>query len=49
MLFTPAHPIYEVTGENGVSLVPAVPEFIVGVNIEAGEIIIKPIPGLLNE
>jgi 16S rRNA processing protein RimM len=48
MLFTPAHDIYEVTGETGVSLIPVIPEFIVRQDIEIGEIIIKPIPGLLS-
>lgn len=48
LLITPAHPIYEITGENGVSLVPAVPEFIVDVNLDEGEVVVRPIPGLLN-
>lgn len=48
LLFTPAHPIYEITGENGVSLVPAVPEFIIDVNLDVGEVVVRPIPGLLN-
>jgi 16S rRNA processing protein RimM len=49
VLFTPAHPIYEVTGDTGVNLIPAVPEFVIEVNIDGGEIIIRTIPGLLND
>lgn len=48
ILFTPAHPIYEITGESNVSLVPAVPEFITGVDLDAGEVVVRPIPGLLD-
>lgn len=49
LLYSPAHPIYEITGENGVNLVPAVPEFIIEVNLDEGEVVVRPIPGLLNE
>lgn len=49
LLYSPAHYIYEITGERGVNLVPAVPEFIARQDIENGMIVIKPIPGLLNE
>jgi 16S rRNA processing protein RimM len=49
LLFSSAHDIYEVTGERGVSLIPAVPEFIREMDIEEGRIVVKPIPGLLAE
>lgn len=49
LLFSPAHDIFEVTGKNGTILVPAVPEFVSKLDIERGEIIIKPQPGLLED
>jgi 16S rRNA processing protein RimM len=48
MMFNPAHPIYEITGENGVSLIPAVPEFVIDVDLDKGVVVVRPIPGLLS-
>ncbi len=49
VLATPAHDVYEVTGENGSFLVPAVPEFILSMGVARDEIVIRPIPGLIAE
>lgn len=48
VLFSSAHPVYEVQGEDGEVMIPAVSEFIVGRDDEAEEITIRPIPGLLD-
>lgn len=48
VVYSSAHPVYEVTGDEGVSLIPAVPEFIVEHDGEDGEITIRPIPGLID-
>lgn len=47
--FSAAHPVYEVEGEDGAVLIPAVPEFIIDRNEDNGEITIRTIPGLLDE
>jgi len=48
--FSPAHEVYEITGEAGDRhLVPAVPEIIVSLEREGDEVVVKPIPGLLDE
>ena len=45
-----AHDNYEVTMADGQKfLVPAVPAFILDINIEAGRMTIQPIPGLLPD
>ena len=49
VLFSAAHELYEVNGENGTFLVPAVPEFVLAIDDEKREIVIKTIPGLLRE
>jgi 16S rRNA processing protein RimM len=49
VLFSSAHPVYEVTGDGREVLIPAVPEFVVGRDDEAGEITIRTIPGLIDE
>ncbi len=49
VLFTPVHDIYEVTGENGTFLVPAVPEFVISMDAQERRIIIRPIPGLIQD
>ncbi len=49
VLTTPGHDVYEVTGENGSFLVPAVPEFILSMDVAREEIVIRPIPGLIAE
>ncbi len=49
VLSTPVHDVYEVTGERGAFLVPAVPEFILSMDLERAQIVIRPIPGLIGE
>ena len=49
VLATPVHDVYEVTGEKGSFLVPAVPEFILSMDLARAEIVIRPIPGLIAE
>jgi 16S rRNA processing protein RimM len=46
VLISSAQEVYEVTGESGPVLIPAVPAFIVGRG--SGEITVRPIPGLLD-
>jgi 16S rRNA processing protein RimM len=48
VLVSPGQRVYEVTGEAGVVLIPAVPAFVVGRDDERGEMTIRPIPGLLD-
>lgn len=48
VLDSPGQRVYEVTGESGVVLIPAVPAFVVGRDEARGEITIKPIPGLID-
>ena len=48
VLQSSAQEIYEVTGEAGAVLIPAVPAFIVRRDRENGEITVRPIPGLLD-
>lgn len=48
VMYSAAHPVYVVDGENGEVLIPAVPEFIVSRDEPAGEIVIRPIDGLLD-
>ena len=48
VIFSPAHDVYEVSGPEGSFMVPAVPEFVVSIDDEAREIVIKTIPGLLD-
>lgn len=45
---SPGQRVYEVTGESGVVLIPAVPAFVVGRDEEKGEMTIRPIPGLID-
>jgi 16S rRNA processing protein RimM len=49
VLFSPAHDVYEVRGERGAFMVPAVPEFVVSVDPDKREITIRTIPGLVGE
>lgn len=46
---SPAHDIYEVGRDGRSFLVPAVPEFIVGVDVERRELTIRPLPGLIED
>lgn len=48
VLDSPGQRVYEVTGESGVVLIPAVPAFVVGRDDERGEMTIRPIPGLID-
>lgn len=45
---SPAHTVYNVRTLAGYVMLPAVPEFIVGVEIEKREIIVRPPDGLFN-
>jgi len=49
VIFSAAHPVYDVEGEDGDVMIPAVPEFVVEKDKEAGVVTIRPIPGLLDE
>lgn len=49
VLFSPAHDIYEVTGARETFLVPAVPEFVVSIDIDAKEMVVRTIPGLVGD
>ena len=46
VIYSAAHDVYEVTGEKGSFLVPAVPEFIV--SLDENVMTIRPLPGLLD-
>jgi 16S rRNA processing protein RimM len=48
VMYSAAHPVYVVDGDSGEVLIPAVPEFIVRRDEPAGEIVIRPIDGLLD-
>lgn len=48
VLDSPAQRVYEVTGDGGVVLIPAVPAFVVNRDEDKGEITIRPIPGLID-
>jgi 16S rRNA processing protein RimM len=48
VLASSAQSVYEVTGESGRVLIPAVPAFIVARDSERGEMTVRPIPGLLD-
>jgi len=49
VIFSPAHDVYEVGGERGTFLVPAVPEFVVSMDADKREITVRTIPGLVGE
>jgi 16S rRNA processing protein RimM len=48
VIFSAAHPVYDIEGEAADVMVPAVPEFVVERDDDAGVITIRPIPGLLD-
>ena len=48
VISTSAQAVYEVTGETGSVLIPAVPAFIIARDSERGEMTVRPIPGLLD-
>lgn len=49
VMFSAAHDVYEVKGDNGIVLIPVVDEFIVGRDYERGVITVRPIPGLVEQ
>ncbi len=49
IMHSSAHDIYEITGANGSFLVPAVPEFIISVDAADRTMIVRPMPGLMEE
>lgn len=44
-----AHDVYEVKGGEKDFLVPAVPEFVVSIDLDEGEMVLRPIPGLIED
>jgi 16S rRNA processing protein RimM len=49
LTYSAAHGVYEVRGDDGaVVLIPAVPQFIVRRDEERRELVVRPIPGLLD-
>jgi 16S rRNA processing protein RimM len=49
ILRSAAHDIYEITGKSGSFLVPAVPEFIISVDAEDRTMVLRTMPGLVEE
>jgi len=49
ILQSKAHDIYEITGASGSFMVPAVPEFIISVDMADHTMIIRPVPGLIED
>ena len=47
-IVSPGQSVYEVTGETGKVLIPAVDAFIIARNFDEGEMTVRPIPGLLD-
>ena len=43
---SPANQVYVVRGAGAERLIPAIPEFVVSVDAEAGEIVVRLIPGM---
>ncbi len=48
VIFSPAHDVYEVTGESGDFMFPAISEFVISLDEDTKEIVIRPIPGLID-
>jgi len=48
VVFSSAHPVYEVVDGTNSVLIPSVPEFVVRRDEDAGTITIRPIPGLID-
>jgi 16S rRNA processing protein RimM len=48
VILSTAQAIYQVTGETGTVLIPAVPAFIIARDSERCEMTVRPIPGLLD-
>jgi 16S rRNA processing protein RimM len=49
IIHSEAHDVYEITGQQGAFLVPAVPEFVVSIDLESAKMVLRPIPGLIDE
>ncbi|UCH82966.1 MAG: 16S rRNA processing protein RimM [Candidatus Latescibacterota bacterium] len=49
VVFSSAHDVYEVTGDEGSFLLPAVPEFIVAHDARKREMIVRLLPGLIDQ
>jgi len=49
VIFSAAHPVYEVETDDGLIMIPAVAEFIIAEDSVGGEITIRTIPGLLDQ
>lgn len=49
VVYSTAHDVYEVIGDRGAFLVPAVDEFVKSIDLDNREVVIRPIPGLLPE
>lgn len=49
VVYSAAHDLYQVTGEKGEFLVPAVPEFVVSIDSDSRTMVVKPLPGLIEE
>jgi len=49
VIYSAAHDIYEVEGERGDFMVPAVPEIVTDWNEDDRELTIRPLPGLLGD
>jgi 16S rRNA processing protein RimM len=45
---SPAHPVYNVRTSTGYVMLPAVPEFIVNIEIETKKIVVRPPEGMFN-
>lgn len=49
VLVMPAHNVYVVSREGGdEAMIPAVPEFVLGIDLEAGKLVVRPIEGMLE-
>jgi len=49
IVYSAAHDVYEVERDAGTFMVPAIPEFIVNLDVDEGEITIRPLPGLIED
>lgn len=49
VFYSAAHPTYEVLRDNEIVMIPAVDEFIVNHDIDAGKIVVRLIPGLIDD
>jgi len=49
IMYSSAHDIYEFSGDKGKFLVPAVPEFVVAIDDAERTMILRPLPGLIED